>query len=303
MSKAVRRIVHRGYDTLNETMHFLNENMLRNLDESMYAPKRVQVDFSQCEYVEPYHIAPLACMVHEYLEAGFSIEVCGLREGLQKYFQESGFLDFCGGFYQNDLFPTPRDKNTLPLWRIMDGAHNAYPQLAQSYFESNGLTGKDLQPLNSALGEMMNNVFDHSRCKIPGYTFTQFHPKRKVLCTCVCDLGCTIPISINDYLSSQGLPKVSSIEALKKALERNFSSHTQPHNRGLGLDTLATSVRALHGNFIIASGSVVFTNMEAVGEELYNLEDNFPGTMVVIMLSTDHLEVKEEEQTDDLHIF
>ncbi len=302
MSKVVKRMVHRKFKTIQETMLFLNENMLCNHDESMYEPRKVEIDFSQCDYVEPYHIAPLACILHEYLEVGFMVNIIGLNQRLKKYFNETGFFEFCSGKYVNDEFPNPRDKNTLPLWRIMSGAHNAYPTLAESFFESNGLSGKDLQPLNSALGEMMNNVFDHSKCKIPGYTVTQFHPNRKLLYTCVCDLGCTIPKSVNDYLTSQGLPAISALAALDKAMEKNFSSYTQPHNRGLGLDNLSSIVEALQGSLVIVSGSAAYTNkLEAEGT-CFALSDNFPGTMVVITLSTDHLEVKEEEQTDDLHI-
>ncbi|MBU6324213.1 MAG: hypothetical protein KJS92_01900 [Bacteroidetes bacterium] len=295
-------MVHRNFRTIQETMHFLNENMLCNLDESIYGVKRVEIDFSQCDYVEPYHLAPLACVLHEYLEAGFNIDVLGLNARLQKYFDETGFFEFCEGKYVNAAFPDPKDKNTLPLWRIMPGAHNVYPQLAEGFFETNGLTGRDLQPLNSALGEMMNNVFDHSECKIPGYTVTQFHPNRKLLHTCVCDLGCTIPKSVNDYLTSQGLPSISSAAALDKAMEKNFSSYTQPHNRGLGLDNLVSIVRALKGRFLLVSGSSACI-MEHEEEVLLDMQSNFPGTMVVITLNTDHLEVKEEEQTDDLHIF
>jgi hypothetical protein len=107
---------------------------------------------------------------------------------------------------------------------------------------------------------------------------------------------------VNDYLASQGFPVVSSTTALEKAMEKNFSSYTQPHNRGLGLDNLCSIVQALQGNLIIVSGSAAYTKKLKETGTLHALSDNFPGTMVVIMLSTDHLEVKEEELSDDLHI-
>lgn len=303
MTLPIRRMIHRQFENVGETMNFLNQNMLRNHDPSVYSTARIEIDFSQCSYIEPYHVAPLACIIHEYLIGGFNVEVIGLNKPLEKYFHESGFLDFCSGHYKEDSFPEPKDKNTLPLWRIMDGAHNIYPQLAEQYFESHRFKGKDLQPLNTALGEMMNNVFDHSLCKIPGYTITQYHPKQKKLFTCVCDLGCTIPVSVNNYLAAMGEPQISPIDALVKSMEKEFSSFTQPHNRGRGLDTLVSIVHSLNGMFILVSGSAAYRQAHGEEERFYDLLDNFPGTMVVIGLQTDHLEMKEMEMTDDLHVF
>lgn len=303
MTLPIRRMVHRQFNNVGETMNFLNENMLRNHDRSEYSTTIIEIDFSQCDFVEPYHIAPLACVIHEYLQDGFKVDVMGLNRSMEKYFRESGFMDFCLGRYKDETFPKPVDRNTLPLWRILSGAHNSYPHQAEEYFESHGFKGKDLQPLNTALGEMMNNVFDHSECHIPGYTITQYHPRQKKLYTCVCDLGCTIPRSVNHYLKAQGEPELNPADALLRAMKKDFSTHTQPHNRGRGLDTLSTIVNSLNGTFILVSGSAAYLRIAGEDNELYDLVDNFPGTMVVIELETDHLEFKELEMTDDLHIF
>lgn len=302
MTLPIKRMIHRQFENVGETMNFLNQNLLANHDYNSFSSSKIIIDFAKCSFIEPYHIAPLACIIHEYLKEDFRIEITGLNKSLQKYFSQSGFMDFCNGQYLETEFPAPLDKTTLPLWRISEGAHNLYPSFAENYYESHNFKGKDLQPLYSALGEMMNNIFDHSKCLIPGYTVTQFHPKRRQLYTCVCDLGCTIPYAINNFLNQSGKLTVSAPEAILKAMELGFSTLSQPHNRGFGLHTIGAIVDSLKGTFILASGSAAYKKSYDNDAEIFHLTDNFPGTMVVIALNTDNLQSKEQEMTDDLHI-
>jgi len=296
-------LYHNDFQSINETLNFLNDNLLSNHNFKIFNAETIEINFSKCQKIESYHISPLACIIYEYQKAGFNIKLTGITTTLNKYFLESGFLNFCNNYDQDTIFPAPINPNIFPLWRINQEASNIYPIEVGRFFENNQLRGKDLQPINTALGEMMNNVFDHSGCEIPGYVFTQFHPKKKIIYICVCDLGCTIPVSVNKYLKENQHNEIEDIDALLECIKLNFSTYSKPHNRGRGLDNILSIVNSNSGKFTLASGKAAIQKSANSDFNLFKLTDPFPGTIVVIGLNTSNLEVKEMEISDEIQIF
>jgi hypothetical protein len=146
----------------------------------------------------------------------------------------------------------------------------------------------------------MNNIFDHSQSKIPGYTFTQLNSRSSQIITCVCDFGIGIPLSVNKFLKNTGKPVLSNEIALTKALEEKFSTLSRPHNRGFGWNTIFKSLKSLQGKIIIVSNNALYL-MQQDGKVIpFLISSNFPGTLVVIYLNTINLPPKEEELTDEL---
>lgn len=148
----------------------------------------------------------------------------------------------------------------------------------------------------------MNNIFDHSGSKIPGFTFTQLIPGKNQIITCVCDFGIGIPHNVNKFLKDTGEPTLENHLALQKALELKFSTLTKPHNRGFGWDNIFTSIRNLKGKILIISNNALYRLMNDGTSRINLLEANFPGTLVVIYLDTINLPLKEEELTDELFL-
>lgn len=130
---------------------------------------KICIDFSHAGIIRPYHITSLACIIHEYIANGHEI----ILTNTSAYLRSFNFKQFCDQVTGANSFPTPDYPDTLPLWRIEKEACNIYPKQVQEYFERNQFYGKDLFGLGLSLGELMNNVFDHAECTIPGYTFTQ----------------------------------------------------------------------------------------------------------------------------------
>ena len=280
---------------------WLQNHRINKHDFRRFPAKIIRLDFSKSRFLKPYHIAPLACLIHEYRERGFKIQIINTPSTIESYLNNFNFYQFCKGEDANN-FPKPIDSKILPLWRIDKTGINLYPIHAQQYFEGNLLKGKDLFVLSNSLAELMNNVFDHSLSKIPGYTFTQFTTRNDQIIACLCDFGRGIPRKVNEYLKLDGQQLMMHDSALRKALETKFSTRTQPHNRGFGWETIFKSIKSIHSKILVISNDALYWLLENGEVRCQLLNVNFPGTLVVVYINTLHLLQKEDESDDELII-
>ena len=299
MSVKFKTIYIRNFDSINAHVGWIVNNRVNKHNFRLYPAKLVHFDFSGCKFPKPYHIAPLACLIYEYQEKGFTIKLVNIPGAINEYFNAFNFNQFCRKEEYNN-FPTPSDPAILPLWRIEQTASNIYPVHAKEYFEQLHFADKSLFALGNSLAELMNNIFDHSGSLIPGYTFT--HLSKNNIITCVCDFGIGIPKKVNNYLKVSNKECLDNISALKKALELKFSTLSMPHNRGFGWDNIVSVVTALKGRMVIISNNVIYRLYSNSPAKAFLMENNFPGTSIVIFLNTDSLPVKEKEITDELTI-
>lgn len=296
-----KTIFFTDFRTIEYLIKWILNNRVQRHDYRQYPCKVIHINFSRCRFLKPYHIAPLACLIHEYQEKGFKIKLIMIPQAIQEYFNSFNFNQFCNKEHRN-TFPTPSDQKTLPLWRIEQGALSIYTDRAQRYFEDNHFDGKSLFSLSISLAELINNVFDHSESVIPGYTFTQYNTRLNQIITCVCDFGIGIPKKVNNYLKATNQEKITSIEALMRAFEYSFSTQSMPHNRGFGWDNIFSNIRELNSKILIVSNNALYRDLPNNTCHRFELAENFPGTLVVIWLDTNFLPVKEEELTDELSI-
>ena len=290
------------FNSIESHIKWIISNRVHNLDRRQFPSKLVKFDFQRCRNLKPYHIAPLACLIHEYQAKDYIVKLINSPDNIKAYLESFHFDQFCNKENINN-FPSPTDPKTLPLWRIEKTATSVYPAQAQKYFENNHFNGKDLFALSLSLAELMNNVFDHSESKIPGYTFTQFNSSRNQIITCVCDFGIGIPYKVNHYLKQINKPTRDNLAALIKSFEINFSTLSKPHNRGFGWDNIFSNIKALRSKILIVSNNALYWILDNGSEKTCLLKGNFPGTSVVIYLDSRNLPLKEEELTDELKIF
>ena len=165
------------------------------------------------------------------------------------------------GYWNKDFDRTEYHQNSkttnLCLWKLNASMISNYVVYAQKYFEDNFGSQRSFEPLYISLAELFNNIVDHSKSNVSGYTTNQFYPQLKELRIAVCDFGIGIPYKINEYLASTGNQTILSHEALQKAFQKGFSTKTLPHNRGFGLDTLKTIVQSCGGNLKVISNNVI----------------------------------------------
>jgi len=269
-------------------------NKVSKHDYRKYPSKVIHFVFSKVEpkFLKPYHITPLACLIHEYQQQGFYIKVRGCSDAMHTLLSSFNFINFCKG--ESAVIPLQKDKFTHPLWLIKQLENSSYIDAVTNYFQNTFLPNQDLFAVGNALGELFNNIFDHSNSKIPGYTFTKFIPERNQIILSVCDFGIGIPTKINTYLQKIGHEKLSSTDALKHATELAVSSKSQPHNAGRGLDTIRTSIKSLSGKILIVSNNTILWIKGDGSEQLVSIRETFKGTLFVIWIDTTHLPLTEE---------
>lgn len=287
------------FSKIENLIIWINKSRYKNLDKNIYPAKAVIIDFSKCKpNIKPYHITPLACIIHEYQSKGYAIKLRNLPTNIECYLSSFNFQQFSENGSTIDI-PESSDCKILPLWLIKRNTYNLYPGRAKEYFENNHFDGLSLWPLSISLAELMNNIFDHSDSSIPGYTFTQYNSTQDSIITCVCDFGVGIPVKVNNYLKTNSRSKLSNIDALLKAFEMNFSTKSQPHNKGYGLDNIISNIKLLNSKALIISNNVIYRILPDDIQDTYELNVNFPGTLFVIWLNVNNLSVKEEEFYDE----
>ncbi|NQU32621.1 MAG: hypothetical protein HQ521_05245 [Bacteroidetes bacterium] len=290
------------FNSVKNHVRWLSENRVSKHNYRVFPAKAVFIDFSLSRFLKPYHIAPLACLIHEYQIKGFKIQLKNVRLEIKAYLESFGFDKFCDSL-KNAEYEIPKDKKVFPLWHISEEKKEFYIVKVQEYFENNHFKGHDLFVLGNSLAELMNNIFDHSSSKIPGYTFTQYNTRSNTIVTCVCDFGIGIPTCVNNYLKNNNIVRLTDQDALGKAFEFKFSSLTKPHNRGFGWDTIFSSLKSLGGKLHVVSNNALYVMLENGKILKETLHTGFPGTLVVITLNTNKLPFKEDYLEDELDFF
>lgn len=262
-------------------------------------PASLLVDVAQCAFLTPGHLVALACLVESYHLKGILVEMSVAENEVHEYLRHIRFFDYWQpGFDRRRYTPNQLDTN-LCLWQVDARMIDAYAHQAKAYFAQNFLPGKNLDVLHTSLAELFNNICDHAQSSVQGYCFTQYYPKRQQLVTAVCDFGMGIPTSINRLWQAQGRAGLPDADALRASLRRGLTTRSTPRNRGFGLDSLATSARAMQGELTFVSN---FAQLEqlATGEVVTkNPACFFPGTLIVVTLNTASLPAVEEELEAD----
>lgn len=147
-----------------------------------------------------------------------------------------------------------------------------------------GVPNGALASIRSCVGEVFNNIADHSTLNV-GFAHIQHYPRMDEVRVTVSDFGRGIPNTIRDWL-----PNLNDVQAILRATQAGVTAQTTPRNKGLGLDLLITRVTSNHGRVTIYSyNGALMCCLGANG----NIERNpvagngvYPGTLVDISLRT-----------------
>lgn len=262
-------------------------------------PTGLVVDVSACRFLTPGHLVVLACLVEAYHQKGIAVNLAVSDNEVHGYLKSIRFFDYWRPGFNRRGFTRQDMDTTLCLWQVHTEMIDQYAREAQLYFSQQVLPGKNLDVLGLNWAELFNNICDHARSEVQGYCFTQHYPGRQQLVTAVCDFGIGIPTSINQMRRTTGTASLPEPVALREALRRGVTTRSTPRNRGFGLDSLATSVRALGGELIFMSNFALLT--QSVSGEIHTatLPYCVPGTLIIVTLNIASLPGVEVEQEAD----
>lgn len=262
-------------------------------------PSKLIVDVAACSFLAPGHLVVLACLIEAYQQQNIVVELLLADNEVYLYLQKIRFFEYWELGFNRQRFTQHELSTNLCLWQVDAEMIDHYARQAKMYFSKQVLPGKNLDVLSLNWAELFNNICDHSRSGVQGYCFTQHYPNRQQLVTAVCDFGIGIPASINKMRQTMQQPQLTDGEALQEALRRGVTTRSTPRNRGFGLDSLATSVKALGGELVFLSNFAQLTQA-AIGQTVINsLPYYVPGTLIVVTLNTASLPDVETEQEAD----
>lgn len=200
------------------------------------------------------------------------------------------YLDDCG-FFRRHLgaplrkFATVRN-TTVPFTRIAEGEAHPWLEYQFTPFMSAvlGVPSGALASIRSCVGEVFNNIADHSTLNV-GFAHIQHYPRMDEVRITVSDFGRGIPSTIRDRH-----PGLSDEQAILHATQQGVTAQTTPRNRGLGLDLLIRRVTSNQGCVTIFSyNGALMCSCDGNGDiERKAIGGNgaYPGTLVDIMLPT-----------------
>lgn len=264
-------------------------------------PEVLVIDVSSFYFIQPFQVVSLACLIEEYHLKGVEIKFIKGSNQASYYLHRVRFFEYWNKGFDRTNYTKTSVATNLYLWKIHKNRIDSYTNYAKEYYQNNHFQNKDLTPIYISLAEIYNNIFDHSQSKVDGYSYVQYYPKKHEIKLAICDLGIGIPKHINNYLKSQGDAIVEEVNAMEKAFEKRYSSFSEPHNKGLGLDNLSGNVEALHGEMFFLSNSVIM-KQKVKKKRFTEIEKdnfNFKGTLVQITLNTKKLSKLEREYSNE----
>jgi hypothetical protein len=202
--------------------------------------------------------------------------------------------------FLESLLPT-----TLNIWKVRPAGIEEFSARCEKFFAQFGDGTRDMSPVSIVIKELCNNIFDHAKASDVAYLLCQHYPRRNFVEICICDFGLSIPVSLRSALKrndNQDYSNIPDEELIQKATERNVSARSKPGNRGFGLNTLTSIVRAQFGKLSILSGYGVFF-LNAIFERNMRRSHRFAGTLVFVRLSLDKFPDIDDPMTEYVDLF
>jgi anti-sigma regulatory factor (Ser/Thr protein kinase) len=257
---------------------------------------RIGFDFSRLNFVDASAVTVLSNLILYLKQHGVRVGYYNYKydkEG-NKYLDDSGF--FAAHLGKKIFANSALRETTFPLQEVRHDVSFSWifnkftpwiagrTQLPESSF---GL-------INVCLGEIFNNILDHSGQKV-GCAFAQHYPQQKEVMLSISDFGVGIPHNVRKVL-----PNISDDEAIAQAVIEGFTTKSTQRNRGAGLHILTRNivgtnqgeinVHSLKGRLqskFIASGPRHLPNMT---------NSPYPGTLIEISFKTGMLNPITEKE-------
>ena len=240
-----------------------------------------RIDLRKCEYLGPDAAAILFALLVQARISGRQWEI-RLPTGPPPLL---GFCRFSGLAFEVDgsTLPDPDHpgNETLRLARFMRNTWNLPDPLIRLVRKHIPLSKDGEDYLRICIGEVLQNIEDHSESPVGGVLCARFLSKTQQVRVAVVDRGHGILGTLRARYPSISSP----MEALGKVVRGGYSAKSLRRNAGIGLRNLATFATAQGGNLTLISGSGVLEMTPASAmPRLEQRAFDFQGTAVFFTL-------------------
>ncbi len=266
------------------------------------AAQGVDADWGSVTFASVAQLGAIAAIQLCGKSAGNKQHVVSPRQNVMGYMQRADYYSALG-FDMPENF-TRHDTSTrlLPVSKIPIDELEAEPnriagQLKTLILSHLKLSESVSDNMDLALGEIIDNVVQHSGASSPGVACAQYYPSDAYIEICVADCGVGIPASMAENPDYAGL---SDADLLAMAFKQKTGqwygrSHagTNKVSGGMGLSFASNLVRAIGGHIWAISHSTAVHLSCAGTEKLKGLF--YPGTLIVMRVPETLDEVSEFE--------
>jgi signal transduction histidine kinase len=244
------------------------------------------IDFSKCKFFDANMAASLKAVLSSVTDSSKIIVINGLPQAVEDILRKNQFLNEYG-------YPVMRDTNqtTLPLLRVIFQYHcfqSSDSRVLDNYLNTH-LSGKGIPKMSPMLNEkfrqgifeIFENCAKHSDSNQGIFVCGQFFPRLNRLDLTISDAGIGIRTNVRRFLNK----KVSSIDAIRWAMEEGNTTKTGSQPGGLGLALLKNLIELNLGKIQIISrqGYYEFSRGKIKFEKL---DADFPGTTINLEINT-----------------
>ncbi len=241
----------------------------------------VELDFSRCAFFDANMAAPLAAVLTLLSVERFNrVEIVNIRPAIKNILCKNSFLVPYGYDPVVDA-----NQTALPFIRLQLKDENSFADYLNKH-----LNGKGIPRMTKAMGkifrqsvfEVFQNVVIHSGSELGVFICGQFYPQLQRLDLTIADAGIGIRTNVRRYLQNN---KLSSVAALKWALQAGNTTKTGTQPGGVGLKFLKDFIELNGGKIQIASRYGFYEyNKEA--ESFSKLTADLTGTAVNLEINT-----------------
>jgi signal transduction histidine kinase len=240
---------------------------------------KLEVDCSSCGFFDANMAAPLAAVLAGIADNLNTIEIVNVPLAIERILRKNRFLVYYS-------YPALEDTNrtTIPFRRVQLADKGRFEDYLQTH-----LKGKGIPSMSAGLGrvfkqsifEVFQNAVTHSKSRLGVFVCGQFYPNLQRVDLTIADAGVGIRTNVRNYLKR----KVSSVAAIRWALEKGNTTKTGAQPGGVGLKFLRDFVLRNEGKIQIASRQG-FYEFHDGQDDFIKIESDFPGTVVNLEINT-----------------
>lgn len=268
----------------------------------LHADDDIEVDWSGAGFVSPAQAAAAAALQLHATARGFDFSIRDPRPKLLPYLQRIDYYKAVGRPREEKFTRHEAGDRFIPLTLVPIDELKADPNgvcanLKNMITNHIGMSQSVSDSLDLSLGEIVDNVVQHSASISPGVVCAQYYPASAYVEICVADCGIGIPRSMGNNPKYAGK---SDRDLLDMAFERgtgewfgNSVLGTSKASGGMGLSFATALVQAVEGHIWAVTREAAIHIFARGREPLDGL--HYPGTLVVMRIPATFGEVTEKQ--------
>lgn len=270
---------------VNDDLSSLRQSLAR-LSPILRAGPAIEwrLDCTQTDYLGPY-FAALIVAIHrraEKLGQRGSVLLPKDPKKLRAFCEFSGLTEIFEGGKQPS--PDHPQSETVPVTEFSRATAGQAQSLFRLIRRHVDLSSEARDSLGVGIGEIAQNVEDHSQSSIGGVLCARYIRRSAEVRVGIVDCG----LGISATLSHRFPAASQSLTALRLVLGGGHSAKTHGRNMGLGISNLAKIIQNVGGELVLISGDGSARLQSGRAEILETEVVPFPGTAVFFRMSVDH---------------